>query len=348
MAEAPGIANRKDQHIDIALRQPSRGGGGFDLIRFGHVALPELDLDAIDLSTEFLGWKLDLPFLISSMTGGPARGAQINAHLAEAAEALQIPLGVGSQRIAIEGVADAGIGRQLRRHAPTAPILANLGAAQLVLGYGADEARRAMEMIGADGLIIHLNPLQEAVQPSGDRKWTGVLAAIEQLCRRLERPVIVKEVGCGISAALAVRLRDVGVSAVDVAGAGGTAWAAIEAERCETSRERAIGEAFTSWGIPTAVALAQARAACPELPLIGSGGVQDGVDAAKAIRLGADLVGQAAGVLNAAMVSAEAVVEHFQIQAQQLRIACFCTGSKDIAALKTADLLNLALPLHDL
>lgn len=343
------IANRKDEHLDIALRQRGESSAsGFAQIQFEHSALPELDLGGIDLSTTFLGRRLGLPFLISSMTGGPDRGARINAHLAAAAEALQIPLCVGSQRIAIEGVASAGIGAELRQIAPSTQIWANLGAAQLVLGYGVDQARRAAEMIGADALIIHLNPLQEAIQPDGDGDWRGGLSSIEKLCRALDLPVVVKEVGYGISAGLARRLQEAGVAAVDVAGAGGTAWAAIEAERHADENDRAIGEAFASWGIPTATALAMAREACPTLPLIGSGGVRDGVDAAKAIRLGADIVGQAGSLLAASLVSAEAVIQHFNIVAQQLRIACFCTGSKDIDALKTARLLPLALPIHDL
>jgi len=343
------ILRRKDEHLDIALRQGAGGAqSSFDGVALEHCALPELDLRHVDLSTRFLGHRLALPFLISSMTGGPQRGAAINANLAQAAEALQIPMAVGSQRVAIEGEAAGGIDGALRRLAPTIPIWANLGAAQLVLGYGLEEARRAVEMIGADALILHLNPLQEAVQPAGDRNWAGVLAAIETLAAGLGKPVVVKEVGYGISASVARRLQDAGVAAVDVAGAGGTAWAAIEAERATTQSARAVGEAFAGWGIPTPQALAEVRTALPDLPLIGSGGIRNGVDAAKAIRLGADLVGQAGGVLAAALVSPEAVIEHFQVLAEQLRIACFCTGSADLAALKRVRLLPLARPLHDL
>lgn len=358
MSDTDGIVRRKDEHIDIALSQArasqaqargaAAGGAGFDQVMFEHCALPEIDMDAVDLSMRFLGWDLGLPILISSMTGGPSRGAAINENLAHAAEALKIPLAVGSQRIAIEGAGAAGIDGSLRRLAPTIPILANLGAAQLVLGYGVDEARRAVDMVGADALIIHLNPLQEAVQAAGDRDWRNVLAAIEALCARLERPVVVKEVGYGVSADLCARLQDAGVAAVDVAGAGGTSWAAIETERRSDPAARTVGDAFSGWGIPTALALAQARSRCPDLPLIGSGGVRSGVDAAKAIRLGADLVGQAGGVLAAALESAEAVVRHFDILAQQLRIVLFCTGSANLAALKSARLMTHALPVHDL
>jgi isopentenyl-diphosphate delta-isomerase len=348
VTDPKAILRRKDEHLDIALRQhAAQAASAFDEVRLEHCAAPELDLLAIDLSTAFLGWKLELPFLISAMTGGPERGAEINARLAAAAEALRIPMAVGSQRVAIEGAAAAGIDASLRRHAPSIPIWSNLGAAQLVQGYGVDEARRAMEMVGADALVIHLNPLQEAVQPGGDRNWTGVLTAIEALARSVGAPVIVKEVGYRISAAVARRLADTGAAAVDVAGAGGTAWAAIEGERAPDDAGR-VAEAFEGWGIPTPLALAEVRQALPDLPLIGSGGIRHGVDAAKAIRLGADLVGQAGGVLAAALVSAEAVIAHFHTLAEQLRIACFASGSADLAALKRVRLLPRALPLHDL
>lgn len=341
MTDPKSITQRKDEHLDIALAQRAavRAANPFDRVRFDHCALPELALEEIDLTAPFLGRSFALPFLISSMTGGPARGAQINENLAEAAEALGIPLAVGSQRVAIEGGGAAGINRRLRDLAPTTAIWANLGAAQLVQGYGLDEAERALEMIGGDALIIHLNPLQEAVQPGGDRNWRGVLAAIEALAGKLSRPVIVKEVGFGVSGSVARRLAGAGVAAVDVAGVGGTSWAAIEADRAKDASERAIAEAFGDWGLTTTEALASVRAACPDLPLIGSGGIRDGVDAAKAIRLGANLVGQAGGVLAAALVSPDAVVAHFKVMSEQLRIACFCTGSRDLGALRAAPLL---------
>ena len=349
MNDASAIVRRKDEHLDIALRQTraSARANPFDPYQFEHCAAPELDLDSIDLGADFLGWRLGLPFLISSMTGGPHRGEAINRNLAIAAEALNIPFAVGSQRVALEGAGAGGIDLKLRDHAPTAPIWANIGAAQLALGYGVDEARRAVEMIGADAIIIHLNPLQEALQPAGDRNWRGVLAAIATLASELETPIVVKEVGAGLSAEVAGRLAAAGVAAADVAGVGGTAWAAIEAERSLTEEDRAIAEPFADWGIPTPRALVEVRRACPGLPLIGSGGVRNGLDAAKAIRLGADLVGQAGPVLAAALVSPEAVLQHFHIMAQQLRIACFCTGAADLAALKGVRLTTHALPVHD-
>jgi isopentenyl-diphosphate delta-isomerase len=226
----------------------------------------------------------------------------------------------------------------LRLKAPDTPILANIGAAQLTQGFGVDEARRVLDMIAADALVVHLNPLQEACQPEGDRDWWGVGAALESLVRGLDAPVVVKETGAGISGATARRLFDMGVAAIDVAGAGGSNWATVEGMRAESEADKAHAAAFAEWGLPTAVAIAEVRAACPEAVIIGSGGVRDGVDAARAIRLGADMVGQAAGVLAAATVSTEAVIAHFQTVIRQLRTVCFCTGSANLTALRKVPL----------
>jgi isopentenyl-diphosphate delta-isomerase len=335
------IRDRKDQHLDVVLS----GGGrhardaGFDAIRFVHDALPDLDHAKIDLGVDFLGRRLRAPFLISSMTGGPARAEAINAHLAEAAQSLGIALAVGSQRGALEGGAGGGLNASLRDRAPDTPILANIGAAQLTRGFGIDEARRIMDMIGADALIVHLNPLQEACQPEGDRDWWGVGAALDALVRKLDAPVVVKETGAGISAGTARRLVDMGVAAIDVAGAGGANWGLIEGERSTAAADKAHALAFADWGIPTARAIADVRAMCPDVVLIGSGGVRSGVDAAKAIRLGADVVGQAAGVLGAATQSSEAVIAHFEVAIRQLRTTCFCTGSANLAALRSAAIM---------
>ncbi|WP_052384025.1 type 2 isopentenyl-diphosphate Delta-isomerase [Litchfieldella xinjiangensis] len=333
------LIHRKNDHLDIVLdtgRAVSTADTGLAAYRFRHCALPQLHLDEIDLSTTLFDKPIRAPLLISSMTGGAERARTINHHLAEAAETLGIALAIGSQRVALQSDADHGLTRELRRYAPSVPLLGNLGAAQLLEPSGLDWARRAVEMIGADALIVHLNPLQEAVQVGGDRDWRNVLEAIAHLVSMVEVPVVVKEVGAGIAAPEARALVAAGVAAIDVAGAGGTSWAAVEAERAPTQAERKIAMAFSDWGIPTAQAILMARAALPHTPLIASGGIRDGVDVAKAIRLGADLVGQASGVLRSALHSSEAVIEHFQIIIQQLRIACFCTGSADLAALRRA------------
>ncbi|MBK4989987.1 type 2 isopentenyl-diphosphate Delta-isomerase [Pseudomonas sp. S36] len=342
------LSQRKDDHLDIALATSSASHGvdpGWSALRFEHCALPEMALDDVDLGTQLFGMPLRAPLLISSMTGGAERARFINHHLAEAAQALGVAMGVGSQRVSLRTGHDQGLTSELRRLAPDAPLLANLGAAQLREPDGLDLARRAVDSLQANALIIHLNPLQEAVQPEGDRNWQGVLAHIEHLCRHLPAPVVIKEVGAGISPAVARQLSDAGVAMIDVAGAGGTSWAAVEAERTQNAADHAVAMAFSGWGIPTAQSLLTVHRAVPGIGLIASGGVRDGVDVAKAIRLGADLVGQAAGVLTAAMASTEAVVTHFDVIIRQLRIACFCTGSQNLAQLRRARLVPPRLDL---
>ena len=277
---------RKSQHLDIVLRRDVGARGvtnGFEAIRFEHVALPEMALGDIDLSTTFLNRRLGAPLLISSMTGGPERAEAINRAIAEASQHLKIAFGVGSQRVALEGAAGAsqqggpgrgGLGRNLRDAAPDVPILANIGGAQLAGKGGLDMARLAVDMIGADALIVHLNPLQEIVQPEGDRDWRGILAALEVLQRGSQVPIIVKEVGAGLSGATAKRLWDAGIRIIDVAGAGGTSWAAVEAERSSDARAKEIAAPFRDWGIPTARALIDVRAACPAATVIASGGIK--------------------------------------------------------------------------
>lgn len=339
---ADPLLRRKDEHIDHVLAGRGRSGAetGFDAVRFVHDALPELDHDAIDISTTFLGRRLTRPFLISSMTGGPSRAEAINLRLSEAAQATGVALAVGSQRVALEAQGELGLGMELRRRAPDVLLMANLGAVQFALGYGPDQARRAIEMIGADLLILHLNPLQEAVQPEGDRDWRGVSRAIEAVAAAFPGRLVVKETGAGISGPVARRLADMGVAALDVAGAGGTNWALVEGARQAGGTAEALAAPFASWGVPTARSLIDCARAAPELELIGSGGVRHGLDAARAIRLGARLVGQAAGVLDAALVSTEAVVAHLELTSAQLRLACFCTGSADLSALAQAPLLD--------
>lgn len=318
----------------------TRVGTGLDRVRFEHVAAPELALSEVDISTVLLARKVAGPVLISSMTGGPARAEVINRAIAEAAEACGIGFGVGSQRVALERQGEGGLGRTLRRLAPSVPILANIGAAQLLADEGVTLARRAVEQIEADALIVHLNPLQEAVQTGGDTDWRGVYGAIERVARGLAVPLIAKEVGAGLSGPVARRLVDAGVAIIDVAGVGGTSWAQVEAERAADPQVRAIATAFRDWGLPTADAIEQVRAACPTTTLIASGGIRDGIDVARAIRLGADHAAQAASVLKAATDGPEALTALVKVTLQQLRIACFCTGSRTLADLRTARLIQ--------
>jgi isopentenyl-diphosphate delta-isomerase len=336
------IEQRKRDHIGIVLSGTARHSApaGFDAISFVHDAMPEVDLTKVDLSCEFLGSSLRLPFLASSMTGGPDISDRINAAIAEAAQHLGFAMGVGSQRISLTTSESHGLGRQLRRMAPGIPIYGNLGAVQLVHGMGLDDARRAIDQLDANALILHLNPLQEALQHGGDRNFAGVEAAIEKLARALPVPIIAKEVGSGISASVASRLIACGVAAIDVAGAGGTSWAAVEGHRSARPEDHALGEIFRDWGIPTARCLADIRAQFPDVPLIASGGIRHGLDGAKAIRLGANLVGQAGALLPAAIKGTVEVVAHVEAFARALSITCFATGSRNLAALKHAPLLQ--------
>lgn len=334
------IEQRKRDHIDIVLSGAARHSApaGFDSISFVHNALPDIDFATIDLSTAFLGRRLKLPYLASSMTGGPEISDRINRAIAEAAQQLGFAFGVGSQRIALTTGERHGLGSGLRDLAPDVPIYANLGAVQLVHGMGLDDAKRAVEQIGADALILHLNPLQEVLQEGGDTNWRGVEAAIAGVARALPVPVIAKEVGSGISVDVARRLSSCGIAAIDVAGAGGTSWAAVEGRRAADAGDQSLGEIFRDWGIPTPLCLRDISAACPDLPLIASGGIRHGLDGAKAIRLGASLVGQAGALLPAAIKGTEAVIAHVELWSRALRIACFATGSASLDALRKAPL----------
>ncbi len=339
------IASRKLDHVRIVLAEDVAAKGihtGFAAYRLPHEALPELDMSRIDMSISFLGKPLRAPLLISSMTGGANDVAGINMALAEAAEFLGLAMGVGSQRAAL-GDDRLRFTYQVRRAAPTIPLLANLGAVQLNYGCGVDECRRAVEMIEADALILHLNPLQEAVQPEGDTNFSGLLQRIEQVCRYVNVPVIVKEVGNGIGPATARRLIAAGVWGIDVAGAGGTSWSEVERFRQTNPRGVRVAGAFADWGIPTTEAIRQVRAVLPNIPLIGSGGVRSGVDVAKAIALGADLVGTAKPALAPALAehSDTAVVERLQAMLDELRVAMFCTGCGSIPALRDLPLIRV-------
>ncbi len=331
-------ADRKGEHIRVVLDEDVGAKGvvtGFQRFFFENCALPELDLDEIDLSTELFGRRLRAPLLISSMTGGTARAGGINRRLAEAAQAHGVAMGLGSQRVMIE-TPDLAATFRVRHLAPDILLFANLGAVQLARGFGADQALRAVETIEADALFLHLNPLQEAVQLGGDRNWRGVLDRIEALAAALPVPLVVKEVGNGIGAALATRLIGCGVAGIDVAGAGGTSWSEVEACRQPDPWKREIAHSFAGWGIPTAAALIDAVSAIPDSPVFASGGIRDGIDAAKAIRLGAAAVGTAAPVLRDAADSVEAVSERIGRIVEELRIAAFCTGSADLEALRCA------------
>ena len=322
------ILKRKTDHIELVLKQrldAAEEESPWDHVILTHNALPEEDLRNFNLSTEFLGSQLKLPFIISSMTGGPFKAEKINAHLAEAAQELGIAMGVGSQRIALLSEGDNGLTNNLRKWAPDIPLYANLGAAQLRDDFSQSDVQKAVEMIAADALIIHLNCLQEFIQKDGDTNWHGLLNAIENVCAYLDVPVIAKEVGMGISVRTAGRLVNAGVKAIDVAGKGGTNFIKVEAERSNDSRLQALAEIFKNWGIATPDAVRDIRADLPDIPVIASGGIRHGLDAAKAIKLGANVVAQAGPVLRAATESTQLVLDHFEFMESGLRIGLACS-----------------------
>ncbi len=327
---------RKADQLRISLEEEVQFEGlttGLERYHFVHQALPEMALEEVDLSLTLFGKRLRAPLLISSMTGGIEQAKRINLHLAQAAQEVGIGMGVGSLRPALDDptLVDS---YKVREVAPHILLLANLGAVQLNYGYDLEECLRAVEMIEADGLILHLNPLQECLQPGGDSNFSGLLAKIEEVCCQLPVPVVVKEVGGGISEEVARRLAEAGVAAIDVAGAGGTSWSEIERHRAATESGREVAAAFARWGIPTAESILMARRGAPEVILIASGGVRDGVEVAKAMALGADAAALATPLLKAANSSAQAVTQRLEVIIQQLRIAMFCIGAKNLKELK--------------
>jgi len=298
------------------------------------VALPERHPDHLDLSADLLGKRLSAPLMIAGMTGGSERAGRVNRRLAAVAQELGLAMGLGSQRAMLE-VPSLAPTFAVRDVAPDILLLGNVGAVQLGLGVGVDDCRRLVDAVQADALAVHLNPLQELVQPEGDRDWRGLLPRIEQLCSDLGVPVVVKETGCGISGELAVRLRDAGVSAIDVGGTGGTAWGWIEGFRSASPHRQAIGATFREWGIPTADALQACRAALgDELPLIATGGVRSGLDVAMAVALGADVAGMALPFFRAADESMEEALALGRRIVEEIRIATLLSGASSARDLR--------------
>ena len=327
------INSRKTDHIALASKAKHQAaqGSGFDRLRFEPNPLPQMSLQDIKLDSDFLERPVAAPFLIGAMTGGCNNGELINNHLAEAAQACNIPMAVGSQRAALE----SGMPQAARRWAPTAILLGNLGATQLQ-HHGLDLARRAVDAIEANALVIHLNPLQELIQPNGDRDWNKVLEAIQHCAANLSVPVIVKEVGAGIGPTSAKKLMGAGIKWIEVAGRGGTNWASIELDRNGSAWEREVAGPFIDWGMDTVEILPAVHAACPTLRLIGSGGVRNGLDIARCIRLGAEMTALAQPFLASALISTEAVIEKISVLEEQLRWAMFLTGSEKLSDLHLA------------
>ncbi len=327
MSKVAPIDQRKADHIKINLENDVRSAltNGLEAYRFTHEALPELDLARVDSSTELFGARLSAPILVSSMTGGTDSAHAINLNLAEAAQECKVAMGVGSQRAALEHPEQVKT-FQVRSVAPDILLFANLGAVQLNYGYGVDECRRVVDMIQANALILHLNPLQEAVQDAGDTNFEGLAKKIEEVCRKIDVPVIIKEVGWGISERSAKLLAECGVSAIDVAGAGGTSWSQVEMYRAPDEFTRQLAASFIGWGISTAESILNVKKSAPDMTIFASGGIKDGLDIAKCVALGAKLGGMAGGFLKAAAASTESVVELMQLTKKQVEVTMFACG----------------------
>jgi isopentenyl-diphosphate delta-isomerase len=341
---------RKAEHIKICLEQKAqarKATAGFEDIQLVHRALPEVDRQKINLSASFLGKKLSAPLIVGAMTGGTEEATKINASIAEAVEKLGLGMGVGSQRAAIEDQKLEKTYKIARKKAPTAFLIANIGGVQLVHGYGLKEVKKAVEMIDADAVAVHLNAVQEAVQPEGQPSFKGILAKISEIAGELDKPVIVKETGCGISGEDAKALEAAGVKAIDVGGVGGTSFAAVEYYR--STSPNSMGEVFWDWGIPTAVSLIETTQTV-KIPVIASGGVRSGLDIAKSLALNANLASISQPVLEAAVKGAKKTQELLSCLIDQLRDVAFLVGAENLESLakvplviggKTAEWLNI-------
>lgn len=342
VTETVSTESRKVDHIRINLEkdvQFPRLTTGLEHYRFLHQAVPEINFSAIDTAVSLFGKKLSAPIVISSMTGGTDLAHRINQNLAQAAQLHSVAMGLGSQRAAIEKPSLAYT-YQVRNVAPDILLFANIGAVQLNYKYGAEHCQRAVDMIEADALILHFNVLQEAVQPEGDTNFAGLLTKVEHVCRHVSVPVIAKEVGWGFSEQNVRNLANAGVAAIDVAGAGGTSWSEVEYHRAPNAFHARVAASFADWGIPTAEAIRYATQAAPNLPVIASGGLRDGIDIAKCIALGAIAGGMAGPFLKAADQSIDAVDQLIRETISQFRIAMLCSGAENINELQHTPLLR--------
>ncbi|MBX7153281.1 type 2 isopentenyl-diphosphate Delta-isomerase [bacterium] len=339
--------NRKKEHVEISLDKDvahHNKTAGFERYEFVHNALPELHLKDIDPSVDFLNRRLSIPLLITGMTGGYDGAVKINAGLAEVCESMKIAMGVGSQRQLIEDDSQIESYRIARKKAPTIPIIGNIGAAQIAKGIHEQNLRKILDIIEANAIAVHLNALQEAVQYEGDLNFKGVLSGIEQLVLRLNIPVIVKETGAGISSEVAQRLYNSGVRYIDVSGAGGTSWSAVESFRKrpgeKTTHVQRLAKKFWNWGIPTADCIVE-TSKIRDLFIIASGGIKDGVDIAKSLALGASMAGMARPLLKKLMNDGiKGLSDEIDFLKKELCLVMFLTGSDTITTLKQKKLIR--------
>lgn len=329
------MLKRKLEHIRIVVEEDVEPVlNPFDNYRLPYLALPEIDMQAIDTGYEFLGYKLKFPFMVASMTGGPAKSGNINENLAKACNEAGVALGLGSMRVALKD-AEAAKSFAVKQFCPDVPVIANLGLVQLNYGYGVNEINKLLDLSGADAIFLHVNHLQEAVQPEGDVNFAGLIAKLEKILPEIKKPVIIKEVGTGIDATTAKRLADIGVKWIDVSGMGGTSWTVVEAYR----RQDDLGFVFAEEGIPTDEALLQ----CKEVKgvkLIAEGGVRTGLDIAKSIVLGAELAAAAKPLLSAALESSEACTKVLKRLEREFKVAMFTAGAVKVSDLKKMQLIS--------
>ncbi|MHA1728050.1 MAG: type 2 isopentenyl-diphosphate Delta-isomerase [Promethearchaeota archaeon] len=342
------ISERKDDHLKIALKEKTESTvtTWLECVKFIHSALPEMNIENIDTSIEFLGKKLFAPLIISGITGGTEKGKEINKNLAQAAQKYGIGMMVGSQRIALNNPKTTGTFSIVRKYAPDIPIIANIGISQIVKStdknYNSFE--NIIKMIDADALAIHLNPLQEIIQPEGETNFEQGLKKIAELKDNLEIPILVKETGSGISREIAKELINIGIKIISVSGVGGTSWAAVESYRKKiqiqekSNLKSDLAELFWNWGIPTAASIIETKSACSKsdnIKIIGSGGIRTGLDIAKCIAIGADLAGLAKPFLNAAAVNEPSYLNNLMEKLMnELKVTMFLTGNRTIQDLK--------------
>jgi isopentenyl-diphosphate delta-isomerase len=335
-SDSSNTAERKDKHLRICLEEDVDFVGisnGFEAYRFDHDALPEINKNDIQTQTHFLGKELSIPLMVGAMTGGTAQAGEINRILAQAAEQTGVAFALGSQRRMLES-AEALSSYDMRQYAPNTLILGNLGAVQLNYGVTAEQISELMAQTAVDGINFHLNPLQEAIQPEGDTNFSGLLDRLKETIPLLPGPVVLKEVGAGISATTARKIAQLPIAALEIAGVGGTSWAKIESFRATDMIQSETGEQLASWGIPTAESLITCKKELPDLPLVCSGGMRTGLEMAKALALGAHMVAMAMPFLHAAQDGVDSVVATIEQIREELKTVMFVTGSDSIKALR--------------
>jgi len=335
---------RKVDHIRISLNQNVQARNittGFEDVDFIHRALPEIDREKIDLTTRVFGHKFAAPLIVGAITGGTQVATKINATIAEAVEQLGLGMGVGSQRAALEDKRVEETFAVARKNAPKAFLIANIGGVQLKNGYSVQDVRKAIDMIDADAVAIHLNALQETAQPEGQTNFSDVLQKISAVAEEVDKPVIAKETGAGIASEEAKKLEAAGVKGIDVSGAGGTSFAAVEyyrAKERENSSQRRLGGVFWDWGIQTAVSIVEVAQAT-YIPIIGSGGIRSGVDVAKALALGASLASFSQPILRSAVKGVKETSKTLSLLADELRNVMFLVGADSVQTLRKTSIV---------